>query len=404
MTRRRVDAITEKLERPPSTTVRKGAPQGVPYFGGGAHELDSEVIAAPTARVVARAPASVPASAPPTPRHVRSLIAAFGGLRTERDWFAEGAIERTPLVSLIGPEKTAKSWAAQQCAVATITGASWLGTFPIRRSGRVLYADAEYGDHETARRMARIARAEGHRPEEVLADVVYYAAHSLRLAPDSTDVAALLQYAKHSEPALVIFDPFRNMMEGDENSALDMLNALDTAARFRDVLGCPVIVVHHLNKQGKASGSRAFRTRCDLVIEGTDDDTPVYSSVGRTVRRNDAINKRFSIEVAHENDDDDLIARTFVRASFEGEPTTHAALSRSAQRVRDVLKGAASPMTVRAIRTRTNMNNSTAKNALEELRVAGIASTERDGWSLGTSAFFASLKTANGDDGRQEDR
>src|SRR5690606_18486905 len=73
------------------------------------------------------------------------------------------------------------------------------------------------------------------------------------------------------------------------------------------------------NKSGGFSGSRALTARADLIIEGSDTETPAYETRGRTVRPTlDPIAKPFSINVAHIHDEDDTIAMTTLDWAVSG--------------------------------------------------------------------------------------
>jgi hypothetical protein len=93
--------------------------------------------------------------------------------------------------------------------------------------------------------------------------------------------------------------------------------AFRAIGELRDAAQAPVMVVHHLNKSGGYSGSRAIMGRADLIFEGSDGDTPLYQTRGRSLRRDDRILQPFSVNVAHENDSDDTIAVTRVAANFD---------------------------------------------------------------------------------------
>ncbi len=253
----------------------------------------------------------------------------------ERDWFAEGAIEGNPLVVLSGPEKKAKSWCAIQLTIACVSGSEWLGRFPMRRCGGVVYLDSEYGEHEFVRRSARICRAEGLEPRPIIQAIRHLHSGGVTLTPDNDLLARIISDITESRPALVVLDPFRNHIEGDENSASDVRNALRCVAMLRDAARCPVMVLHHLNKSGTASGSRAIATRADLLIDGTDTAAPLYTTRGRTLRGCDAIAAPFRITVQHEADDNDAVAESFVRLESVSEEESFAEMITALMRGRD---------------------------------------------------------------------
>jgi hypothetical protein len=320
------------------------------------------------------------------------LHASLDGIGKERDWFARGAIEGFPMVVFAGAEKSGKSWTAMQLCVATALGGAWLGQFKIEHPGECFYLDTEYGEHEFTRRVARIARAEGYDPREVLDRVRHVWSADLQLHPDNVLLGMILRAAARRRPVLVVGDPWRNVIAGEENSAPDTIASLAMLAKFRDDAGSVTFLPHHLNRAGTMSGSRALKGRADLFVEGSDDEVPFYTAIGRTIRRGDPISKRFTIDVTHIDDEDDTIAKTLVRARFEGEDVG-AELSKGALRVRVLLTKAGAAVTVRAIRNELRMSNPAARAALEELRMRAIAACDAKGrWSIATSEFFRSIE------------
>ena len=306
----------------------------------------------------------------------------------ERDWFAEGAVEDNPVVLLTGPEKSGKSWILADLAVATIAEQKWLGRFPIRRPGQVLVLDAEYGPHEFTRRLTRIARGRGLDPRSITRDLLYVYSVGLYLTKDSERFVALATdlQSHRIEPTLIIVDPLRNHLDGDENSAGDVLDAFRCLNGMKIHGECPVIVSHHLNKAGNLSGSRALLGRVDQAFTGSDEEYPWYSCIGRTVRRTDPVSERWTVRIAHEHDDNDAIARTVLSLRFATEAKGTSELSRLARTVFDVLQ--AGSKTVRAIRSATNRNYRDVVKALNELQSAARVEKHGDVWEVSTGAFF----------------
>lgn len=322
-------------------------------------------------------PASVAALASTKPDFLFDLSESLNELGSERQWFAEGVIEGiTPLVMLVGPEKSGKSWALTDLIVSTIAGGDWLGAFPVRRTGHVLLVEAEQGTHETARRIARVARGRGLKPADVIRGVRYVSRYWQLDALDADEMRALARHNKdNGTPALVAIDPLRGTMLGDENSAKDVLGALEGAAQIGRICSAPAVLAHHVNKLGAASGSRALATRPDLILTGTDTTRPRYTAVGRRIRRNDPIAEQrgFFIDVDHgEHDEDDTRATTVVKAVFGTDanelPVVRPALT---QRVLEMLGRSTQPLTKRQLRDELRASNRHVTDALDALKTAG---------------------------------
>src|SRR5262249_15978501 len=139
-----------------------------------------------------------------------------------------------PIGLLVGKEKSGKSWLGLEMAVSTICGDSFLGRFPVRRQGPVLLLDAEYGKHETTRRFIRLARAHGREAIQLADDFDYVHARGWSIKYDrdeqprnkvTSDVRRLvsdlreMRKAGDAGPALIVIDPLRNFLAGNENDA-----------------------------------------------------------------------------------------------------------------------------------------------------------------------------------------
>lgn len=321
------------------------------------------------------------------------LSAAYASIGKERNWMIEGAIEGAPIVILAGPEKRGKSWILADLVRVVTTGGKWLGAFEARVRGSALVVENEYGSVEYARREARLARGAGRDPDELLrADgpVRHYCGHDLLLTEDNAAFCDLLADVSDDPPALIVIDPLRNYLPGEENSVPDTIAAMRCIARLRDASGAFVVAAHHLNRQGTMSGSRALRTRADLFLEGSDEDEPEYTTIGRTVRSKDAIVTPFRAVVRHEHDDDDTIATTTIACKLRGESHTRESMSTSAKRMLDALKRETSPATVNRIGVAANITSGKVRmRALEDLRDLGLAKRTKDGkWAVATSEFY----------------
>lgn len=345
-------------------------------------------------RTARKATSQDAAEAPEGSLQYVDLVDRLEKVSGERDWVVEGAIEANPIVVLSGPEKKGKSWMLIDLAISVASGTPWLGTFAVPKPGFAVVLDAEYGANEWTRRAKRLCAGRGLDPCEILRRIRYAEAqYGFMLSKMNGAFLELFRDLKSGRQTdVVIIDPFRNVLHGDENSAVDVLEAMRMLHVIRSVAGCPVVTAHHLNKSGGVAGSRAIRTRADLLIDGSDEAQPWYGATGRTVRTEDAIARRFTVRVDHENDLDDRIAKTKVLLRFESESTSKSAVSNRALRILDALKTHRAPASANELGKIANMKNgSHRKQALDELSSAGLAVQGPDGkWCLGAEGFFAS--------------
>lgn len=341
---------------------------------------------------------------------INSLRDAVENFDAKRDWAIEGMIEGSPIVLVIGPEKSGKSWLLQELAIATICGDAFLGRFAVTRPGPVLYLDAEYGDRECARRIIRLARGHGRDARELLDDFDYIYARGWSLeftaaAPvelgerkprgDGNDsltkrlARELRAQAKDGQgPAMILIDPLRNFLRGSENDADVVLKFFLGLDLLRNAAQCPIVVAHHLNKAGGYSGSRALLGRADLIIEGSDEREPWFSAIGRTIRRGDAISERFTVAIEHVDDDDDAKAKTLVRARFASENRTKADLGKTALRVLDLVKEHG-PCSARQLSKVARLSVGKVGDCLRDLENLARVRRDRDGWQATVTEVFS---------------
>lgn len=323
------------------------------------------------------------------------LARAYEEVGSERQWTVEGAIEGCPVVLLVGPEKRGKSWMLADLAVAMATGTKWLGAFSATEQGRVLVLDGEYGPWEYARRIARLARGRGLDPAEAFAKIDYVFAGQFLLTWESELYQRVFKDVKKSQPSMVILDPLRNFLSGDENSTTDAVASFKYLVGLRQ--NCPVVVAHHLNKAGAMSGARAFKTRADMVIEGTDEEQPWFTTIGRGVRSGDPIGKRFTVRMEHEHDDDDRIACTRLRLRFEGDSAPRSEMSIPARRLLEELRKRSEPASANSLGKAANvLGGSVRSRALRELADLGLAVLKGEKWEVSTGEFFESIAPSNG--------
>jgi hypothetical protein len=325
------------------------------------------------------------------------LGAALAGVTTVRPWLVEGLIEGTPIVTWIAGEKSMKSWVAMYLSACIATGTPAFGRHEVRRPGPVIYVDAEYGPHEFARRLARIARGIGRTPSEVASLVRHFYSYEFALEGQNEAAIWLLRAAKQLRPSLIVLDPWRNVLDGEENSTDAVKRAMAIAAQLRDQASAAILVPHHLNRAGTFNGSRALLGRADLIVEGTDEAEPLYRARGRTVRRKDPLARPFSVAVEHVDDEDDVVAKTLFSIRFEGDVSATSALSKPALKILAALRESMTPMGSNDLMRATGITNGRERaKAIGDVKAAGLIVAEGTKWKLAASEFFDSIEAPEG--------
>jgi predicted transcriptional regulator len=195
----------------------------------------------------------------------------------------------------------------------------------------------------------------------------------LVLLPSDATFRRVLAAVRAEPPSLIVLDPLRNHLDGSENDSDAVVRAYRCLDALRVAGCCPVLSIHHLNKSGGFSGSRAITTRADLIIEGSDAETPTYSVRGRTVRPTvDAIAKPFTIAISHEHDGDDAIASTRLKfASEVDDAELPLGLSKLGRKILKFLSRQGEPRTANYIARSVSRGGSDVRNELEDLIAAG---------------------------------
>lgn len=163
----------------------------------------------------------------------------------------EGFLHEGETVVLAGKPKVGKSRFLGQLTLAVSRGTPFLGmTVPQER--KILYIDLE---NHANRVQDRFHRMSGPDPADDLIHI--YAPERLDenlYTSSATGANALKERVQLLQPDLLVIDPWRLFLGGDENDAKDTLTALERLSALREV--CPrlaIIIVHHLRKSGKDS-------------------------------------------------------------------------------------------------------------------------------------------------------
>jgi predicted ATP-dependent serine protease len=170
-------------------------------------------------------------------------------------WLVEGEIPAKSLTALFGGSGTGKSFVTLDHALR------------IAQSVPVVYVAAEGETGYRDRKNAWVA----HFRQKVGA--LYFCFQAVRML-DIAEVQTFITAIRPLSPGLVILDTLaRCMLGGDENSARDMGQFIESCGLIRQQLGAAVLVVHHTSKNGNAErGSSALRGACDSMIELNNDD------------------------------------------------------------------------------------------------------------------------------------
>jgi len=162
-------------------------------------------------------------------------------------FYIENLLHEGETVAVAGRPKVGKSRLVMQVALALVNGESFLGC-KVARPLTVLMVDFENRLAALSERFRLMnGSADGYRR--------LYIWSAASLASDLPDATAegqkrLLQYVEQVRPDVLIVDPWRLWLGGDENSAPDVVRGLKILASLRERLPhLAVIIVHHVRKE-----------------------------------------------------------------------------------------------------------------------------------------------------------
>jgi hypothetical protein len=308
----------------------------------------------------------------PTRRAVELACAPPG-----QQWLIRPLWGRTSVGLICGHPKLGKSWLLLELATSVASGAPALGHFPVERQGPVLLYMAE--DALTTVR-SRIEAICDHRRLDIAAlDLHVICCPSLRLdiERDQQRLAASLADLR---PCLLLLDPLVRIHRGDENSSADVSALLGYFRKLQRTHDLAIMIVHHANKKHWAHPGQALRGSSDLWAFGDSnvylrrhDDHLVMTLEHRAAPSPDPIHLQLSSRP------DGAGTHFEIRSAglLPGAPAPSLA-----ERVLQLLDGAAEPLHRTAIRSELRVNNNRLGDTLAKLQRDGYISRTSNGWIL----------------------
>lgn len=181
------------------------------------------------------------------------------------DWLIHNMIPAGSQVGLYGRSGDGKSFLALDWALSIATGREWHGRRVQQR--RVVYVVAEGGGGVGKRINAWMRH---HSVSDI--DTAFFALEAVQMRNrDDVDTLLLrISELREPKPALVVLDTFaRCFVGGEENSAKDVGEFVEAAARIQRFTGAAVLIVHHVGKGMKnvsERGSSALRAAADVMM------------------------------------------------------------------------------------------------------------------------------------------
>lgn len=190
-------------------------------------------------------------------------------------WLVKHVIPAESIGMMFGASGTFKSFIALDATLHVAHGLPWLGRRTER--GAAIYIAAE-GGPAVWRRIKAWHRARGKRCEDAQ---VYVVPTAIDLRADAWRVVERVQ-AVGITPALVVVDTLSQTYAGEENSANEMAAYLrELGARFRQLWGCAVLLVHHTGHSAseRPRGTSAIRANIDYLLGVYRDEKEMLATV-----------------------------------------------------------------------------------------------------------------------------
>jgi hypothetical protein len=332
------------------------------------------------------------------PRLAFAPISAIERLPEEERWLVEGFLSASSLTVLAASPKAGKTWLVLALAAAVATGTQAMGRYQVGSPGRVLLFAAEDDPRSIRERMESLCAGQNLQLTADLAvDII--TADSLKIdTPEDREL--LEELLLDRRPRLLVLDPLVRMHSGAESSASHISEVFGYLRQLTRRHKLAIVVTHHLAKS-RATGGRqpghAMRGSGDIhaaydhgaMLVRQDDGSVLLTLEHRTAASPDPVAYRlvsrpgggmvFEFLQPDVDDDGPRSGRTVggnARPVAQGTPLT--------ERVVEVLRAAAQPLSQVAIRARLQVRNAALTEALRQLAGENRARSlgRMGGWAL----------------------
>jgi RecA-family ATPase len=208
--------------------------------------------------------------------------------RDYNPWILEPLIPYRAITVLDGLGGSGKSWLALDMAYSISLGLDFLGLFPTRKSGIVLYLTAEETKEVFVQRLDMIqkhySKNENFKWLSLLdenLEITSYLCRKKRGDQIVTETAEALEWLISEEkPLLVILDSLINFYGLDENSSEDAAFFYDVLKYFIRKYQIGFLLLHHQNKEGmKAQSDDVISFRGSGVLREQARSRLIYKNI-----------------------------------------------------------------------------------------------------------------------------
>jgi len=187
--------------------------------------------------------------------------------RKYESWILEPLIPFKAITILDGLGGSGKSWFALDLSYTISLGFDYLGKYPVKRSGTVLYVTAEEIPEEFVRRVDLVTASYGDNENfywiSTLHEAFSYGAALLQKVAWSitkTETARILEYfISEIKPILVVLDSMVNFYGLNENDSSEASVFYEMLKEWIKTYNCSFLLLHHQNKESMKSEEGVFR-------------------------------------------------------------------------------------------------------------------------------------------------
>ncbi|MEB8341796.1 AAA family ATPase [Streptomyces endophyticus] len=181
-------------------------------------------------------------------------IAADVANREPRQFLFEPVIVAGDYGVMSAERKAGKSWGGVDAAVSCAAGLPWLGEFPCRAAGPVVFFYGEGSDAKLTRRIHAVAASKGLAREEADALDIVICCRAPKLT-DAQHLHLITKALAEYRPRLIVLDPLYLSVGGAKGADLyAMGELLGGIQRIVQDAGATFLVSHHWNKSGSGNG------------------------------------------------------------------------------------------------------------------------------------------------------
>ena len=301
-------------------------------------------------------------------------------------WLCEGLFIEAGAGIIGGAPKSAKSFFGLDLCVAIASGTSCAGHFSVPTKGPVVVLCAEDPHAVISWRLDALARGRGLPLDDLPIEVIVEPA--VRLPEGLTRLAATIEAL---QPRLLLLDPLIRLHRADENSASEMSVILDGLRNLARASKCAILLVHHARKAAAGNAGAGLRGSSDLHAFG---DSNLYL---RRMTQDSLLELKVEHRAAaaaqpiqiklHVKEGDNPTARFAPVAA-----TADTAANPTAERILELLRKTAEPLSSAAVRQKLGLRNQTIAEALKLLHTDGrVQHAGRDGWQAASTPLPPSL-------------